>query len=330
MPRGTQSIAKTRDYVFTINNPTNNDTERLRQHPASVSYIIYGIEVGEGGTSHFQGFIQFQHPVSFGRCKSVVGDRAHIESRRGTVVQAIEYCKKDGNVVEYGSPQRLQTNSEKQKEKWQHIIKLAEQNKLDELKEEYPSYYIRYLNTLKSLSYGKDLIITELQNEWWYGPTGTGKSYSLWQKYPQHYQKELNKWWCGYTGQEIVAIEEWCPKNECTASQLKIWADRYPFTAQIKGGSLQKIRPMKIIVLSNYSIDQCFTNPEDRDPIKRRFKEVHYQLPYYPAPRSASNPPHGGPASSPLPTGGNTSRESTVELEEDIDINLDFLDELIL
>lgn len=96
--------------------------------------------------------------------------------------------------------------------------------------------------------------------------------------YPDHYAKELNKWWDGYEGQDVVAIEEWCPKNECTASFLKIWADRYPFPAQIKGGSLRQIRPKKVIVLSNYEMEQCFLSTEDLDPMKRRFKVVRFPL----------------------------------------------------
>lgn len=119
--------------------------------------------------------------------------------------------------------------------------------------------------------------IPDLQNEWWYGSTGTGKSKKVWEDYPEHYGKMLNKWWDGYQDEEVVVIEEWCPKNECTASALKIWADRYPFNAEIKGGLLKKIRPKKIIVTSNYSIDQCFERSEDREPIKRRFKQVHFQ-----------------------------------------------------
>lgn len=100
--------------------------------------------------------------------------------------------------------------------------------------------------------------------------------------YPDHYAKELNKWWDGYCDEGVVAIEEWAPKNECTASFLKVWADRYPFPAQIKGGSLKKIRPTKIIVLSNYTIDQCFERQEDREPIKRRFKVVHFPAMFIP------------------------------------------------
>lgn len=143
---------------------------------------------------------------------------------------------------------------------------------METIKEDYPGMYLRYNEKLKSLAVPAPRILTTLENEWWYGSTGTGKSRLLWELYPEHYQKELNKWWCGYNQEAVVAIEEWSPKNECTASALKIWADRYPFTGQIKGGSLKKIRPAKIIVTSNYSIDQCFPATEDAEPIKRRFK----------------------------------------------------------
>ena len=86
----------------------------------------------------------------------------------------------------------------------------------------------------------------------------------------------LNKWWDGYDDQPVVIIEEWSPKNEVTASALKIWADRYPFTAQIKGGVLQKIRPTKLIVISNYRLNDCFPDSRDGDPIARRFKELEF------------------------------------------------------
>jgi len=117
----------------------------------------------------------------------------------------------------------------------------------------------------------------DTQNEWWYGSTGTGKSRLAWEKYGDIcYQKMLNKWWDGYDNQPIVIIEEWSPKNDVTASALKIWADRYPFTAQIKGGVLQKIRPLKIIVISNYRLYDCFPDTRDADPIARRFKQLEF------------------------------------------------------
>lgn len=116
-----------------------------------------------------------------------------------------------------------------------------------------------------------------IQNEWWYGATGTGKSKLAWDKYGKIcFQKMLNKWWDGYCDEPVVVIEEWSPKNEVTASALKIWADRYPFTAQIKGGVLQKIRPRKIVVLSNYRLSDCFPDNRDLEPLQRRFTEIKF------------------------------------------------------
>lgn len=322
MPRATQ-VSKSRDYVFTLNNYNDGDEDRLKQDNVSIDFITYGKEVGTMGTKHLQGFVQFKHPVSLRRCKDIIGTSSHVETRRGRVRDAILYCEKDGEVYRRGTPQRLQTSAESQQEKWKIILKLAEESRLDQIKEEYPSYYIRYFNIFRSLSTGTNDIIQNLENEWWYGPTGTGKSYTLWNQYPNHYQKELNKWWDNYLGEEVVAIEEWCPKNDVTASSLKIWADRYPFTGQIKGGTLKKIRPKKIIVLSNYSIEQCFQNEEDRGPIKRRFKEVYYALPFVPVRGLLAPCAPAAPPSSPRAT-----YEGDGQLDENI-LNLDFLNNLL-
>lgn len=88
--------------------------------------------------------------------------------------------------------------------------------------------------------------------------------------------KRINKWWDGYKRQEVVAIEEWSPEAKLTAQSLKQWADHYPFQGEIKGGSMQGLRPRKLIVLSNYTIEQCFDRVEDRDPILRRFKVIKF------------------------------------------------------
>lgn len=39
---------------------------------------------------------------------------------------------------------------------------------------------------------------------------------------------------------------------------------------------MQGLRPRKLIVLSNYTIEQCFDRVEDRDPILRRFKVIKF------------------------------------------------------
>lgn len=268
--------SKARGWCFTINNPTIQDTVNVQDLRNSAQYYIVGRERGEDRyTIHLQGYVYFKHACGLRRVKEML-PRAHLEVQRGTCNQAAEYCKKDGEWEEWGDKPD-HGGGKTQREKWRDIITLAELGQLDELRERFPGEFFRYYERMRSLRIRPATPIDgPLEHEWWVGDTGTGKSRRLWREYPEHYAKELNKWWDGYRDEDIVAIEEWAPKNECTASFLKIWADRYPFPAQIKGGTLQKIRPRKIIVLSNYTIEQCFPNAEDRDPIKRRFKVVRF------------------------------------------------------
>jgi len=52
--------------------------------------------------------------------------------------------------------------------------------------------------------------------------------------------------------------------------QLKIWADRYPFIANVKGSSV-KMRPAKVIVTSNVLPEDIWTDDATVLPIYRRF-----------------------------------------------------------
>lgn len=270
------AMAKSRGWCFTINNPTVLDeleVESLKDCE-TVAYLVYGKETGEEGTPHFQGFLRFKHPVTLQRVKQFL-QRAHLEVQRGTAKQAAEYCKKDGDYIEYGE---LPTSgAETTKAKWRRVIELAEEGQLETIKDEYPSVYLLHRPKLLSLRLGQPEILMELVNEWWWGPTGTGKSRKLWAEYPDHFPKSLNKWWDNYDGEAVIGIEEMTPAaGQFLAHYLKIWADRYPFCPEVKGATMKKIRPKKIIVLSNYKIEECFPDVQDHLPLKRRFKVVHF------------------------------------------------------
>lgn len=263
MPKQTRVVG----YCFTINNPTNEEIEELKK--IDCKYICLGYERGEEGTPHVQGYVHFKRNTHFNAAKRLL-PRAHIEARKGSVAQAVDYCKKDGVFQEFGTMPLSQGDAAKTC--WKTIMEKAQLGEFTWIMDNYPRVWIQLSNRLEGLRLRKTQILDgELQHEWWTGPTGSGKSSTLWKYYGSHYQKELNKWWCGYENESVVAIEEWSPKNECTGSQLKIWADRYPFTGQIKGGSIKKVRPLKIIVLSNFDIDSCFSDARDLEPLKRRF-----------------------------------------------------------
>lgn len=268
-----QANIRSRGWVFTLNNPAISIDDYMVIPQAYVKYWVAGDEIGEQGTRHFQGYIFYNNAQRFSTVKSHL-PRAHIEKQRGSITQAIEYCKKDGLWKEWGT---IPTeNNPNRGIEWNTIIQKAQDGELDYIKCQYPQIYLRYHAKLKELFKPTTVILSNLENEWWYGPTGTGKSKKIWEDYPEHYQKKKNKWWDAYNREDVVVIEEWSPDNSILASSLKIWSDRYPFPAEIKGGMMQKIRPKKIIVTSNYSMEQCFPREEDLAPMKRRFKQLHF------------------------------------------------------
>lgn len=271
-------MSKTRGYVFTINNPNGWDDADLEKAKDASSYLVYGKEVGENGTPHYQGYIRFANPVTFKRVKALI-PRAHIEVQKGTAAQAAEYCKKDGDFIEHGdAPISRSGHGMRTKLMWRQCIDWAESGELDKIKDEYPHIYVLHHTKLLGLRKRANGILPgSLQNEWWVGPTGTGKSRSLWELYPEHYPKQLNKWWDGYNDERVIAMEEMDPDHgRYLGHFIKTWADRYPFSPEVEGSTLRKIRPEKIIILSNYTIEECFERVQDREPIKRRFKVKHF------------------------------------------------------
>lgn len=180
------------------------------------------------------------------------------------------------------APSKL--GGEATKQKWADALESAKRGKFDEID---AHIQIQYFSSLRKIHQEQMLkqgeIPGDLENLWYFGPPGTGKSRKARDLHPNAYLKALNHWWDGYAGEETVIIDEW----ELTSARylghyLKIWADRYPFKMEIKGSSLPLQRPRRIIVTTNYSIDECFGG--DRmlcEAIKRRFQPVDFAVAPY-------------------------------------------------
>lgn len=269
-------MSQSKNWCWTLNNYTEAELESI----ASIEcrYVVYGKEVGQEGTPHLQGFIVFNNNKRLGAVKKLI-PRAHWEPAKGSAEQNITYCSKDGAVTARGEPPLSKAQSgANEKARWKRARESAEAGNLQDVPDDI---YVRYYRTLKEIK--KDHMqkpedADDTTGIWFYGPPECGKSRRARAEYPNSYFKAYNKWWDGYQGEETVILDDF-EKDAVLGHHLKIWADRYSFIAETKGGALH-IRPKKIIVTSNYSIDQVFgADPVLCAAIRRRFVSVDMSPP---------------------------------------------------
>lgn len=278
-------MARSRDYCFTLNHYTEEDEHQCLAIPWEVKscrYICVGREIGDkNGIPHLQGYISF-HTLKSMKQLTELFPRASWRTRKGTPEQASVYCKKDGDYFEWGTlpmdgSAKGRAGADAMEELMGHVIECVRNGDIEGIPKR-ATHFIKaaQYRVLLEQQQRRNLatIDGELDNEWRWGEAGVGKSKPARDANPDAYLKMCNKWWDGYTGQEVVIIEDFDPDHKCLAHHLKIWADRYKFPAEIKGGKID-IRPKKIIITSNYHPSAIFEREQDLKAIMRRFKVTH-------------------------------------------------------
>jgi len=266
-------MAQGKNWCFTINNYSDRDIEIIANWDSK--YTIYGKETGEEGTPHLQGFTVRSSNMRLNGAKKLHG-KAHWELAKGNCEQNIAYCSKQGDVTEHGErPMSNKRKGEVEKERWENAKKMAKSGNIDDIDADI---YLRFYRTLKEIK--KDNMVKPKDEDdvtgiWIWGEPGCGKSRKAREDYPDAYDKMQNKWWDGYQGQPNVILDDFDCKE--LGHHLKIWADRYSFTAETKGGAIS-IRPAKFIITSNYSpCDSRFGWDTDMvAAIRRRFHVVRF------------------------------------------------------
>lgn len=264
---------RSRAWCFTLNNPSAGCLSEVSE---ACSYICAGSEVAPStGTPHLQGFVYFKDGKSFSSVLSLLPG-AHIEVMRGTFQEAIDYCKKDGDYHEEGlRPLDQVEKGKKGKEYWDEQLALAKSGQIERCDSRLQLTHWSTLNSIAARYSPSPPSRDDLLNEWIFGPTGVGKSSGVRKLYPDLYPKPCNKWWDKeYRDDQVVLLEDMDRSHACLLHHLKIWADHYPFSAEFKGGS-RIIRPARLVVTSNFSIQEIWPDPVDHGPLLRRFKVTH-------------------------------------------------------
>lgn len=263
-----------KNWCFTLNNYTEAEVAFLttitEKEDSVIRFVAFAHELGSlEETPHLQGYLCCKHSVRMTQLKKLL-PRAHLEKMKGRIDQSAAYCSKQSELQKFGIEPKPPGPSEKNR--WAQTLEHAKSSQLDEIE---PDIRIRYYNTLNRIARDyappPQTIDGLLSNEWIWGPPGSGKSRRAREENPNCYIKSLNKWWENYNGEDVVLIDDFQPGFHMEYF-IKIWSDRYPFRADIKNSSAL-IRPQRIIVTSNYSIEQCFQGV-DCEAVKRRFVEI--------------------------------------------------------
>lgn len=287
---GMDDISKrSRLWVMTCNNYNDSHIAACRNavRDDGCQWIIFGYETGLLGTPHLQCAVYFKTNQRRSKVRNMFPG-FWFSAARGNVEQNVTYCSKSGNFEEYGVRPSSESaggkrSAEDRKRKWEDAKAKAISGCVDDIDAEI---FVKQYSQLKTIARDYQCLPQDLPplsehrvGFWYFGSAGCGKTYGALQSYPNAYRKIANnKWWCGYQGEENVVIDDLDKEHKYMGYHLKIWADRYAFTAEIKGSS-KLIRPKNVIVTSNVHPREMFHDDATLQPILRRFHIVWFRKP---------------------------------------------------
>lgn len=266
---------KVRAWIFTLNNYTPEDCEKFINFKDNkqIKYFICGKEIAPTtGTPHIQGYIHFVNAKTREQTRKFISLRAHLKKAKGEDVHNQAYCSKENLLCEYGTPAQPGKRND-----LTQLRELVNNNvRIDDVVSQCTNYQqIRYTELL--FKYKKMPPKQKRVIKWYYGISGTGKTYTAIEESNEDYYITMNtlKWWDGYTGQKYIIIDE-LRANTCEFQTLLRLLDMYPYRIETKGGSMwiQPTTTHIIITSSQSPRDMYIFKDEELRQLLRRIDEI--------------------------------------------------------
>ncbi|QGF19380.1 replication associated protein [Antarctic virus COCH21_78] len=246
-------------------------------------YVVAGEERAPGtGTPHLQGYVVWRNGKTLAAVRTaLVG--CHITVTRGDHGQNDRYCRKtrdddeEPNTVVYSRgdlPADAAERGRAEETRWEDAWDCAKRGDIEGIPADIR---VRQYSSLRRIERDFMPAMERLGGPcgtWIWGDSGCGKTRSVNDQIPDAFPKPRSKWWCGYQREEVVLVDDVDRFDVKLGGYFKHWADAYPFIGESKGGSV-KIRPKRLIVTSQYRIEEIWEDEATREALLRRFVVVN-------------------------------------------------------
>lgn len=255
-------------WCFTINNPTRDtddldgsanmgwlDLKRLLAAP-DLTYCICQLEQGEEKTQHLQGYLELSKNSRLSALKILL-PRAHLETRKGTQQQAIDYCSKAESRLE-GPWEHGEKKENKQGQRTDLSVACAllKEKGLLAVSTEYPHLWTKHhkgFQSLYDMGLRHDKNAGDREIILLYGPPGCGKTRTFMEGEEEGCKIHASSgfWFDGYRQEEAALLDDFDGKaSKWTLHQCLEALDRYQCRLPIKG-SFTWWCPKRIYITTN-------------------------------------------------------------------------------
>ncbi len=279
-----------KDWCFTINNPLEKDWNKVWNF--DYHYLVFQVEVGEEGTPHLQGFVQWNEKIRLSALKKF-HKRAHWEKRRGSASEASHYCKKpvdectckhcdglerfdlevyeDGNISEDPVAELATALSVMKAKGLSHTI------------ERYPAVFVRYHAGMEKLAtfYSKKRDFVSQVTVCWGEPDSGKTRYAMLGPSPYVLAAFGGEGQADFFGDyrpdehQTLVVDDFYSSWRFTTF-LRV-CDRYPTEVHTKGG-FRQLLVSHIVFTSNLSPNEWYpnvtTDPTRKESFFRRIQNI--------------------------------------------------------
>lgn len=242
--------------------------------PTWIGLLITAPEVGESGTPHYQGYVEFKKKVTAAWIKEQpFWMRAHLELSKGSDWKNLAYCAKDTKLGVTGVP--MQQGSRTDLENVKDAIDGGAGE--PELWQDHFKPMVKYRQAFRDYRLsrvGRNRDAPSVTVIW--GPTGTGKTRMVHENEEELWIWGGDRWFDGYWGQEAALFDDFDGTEGFHFRMMLKVLDRYPLQVPVKGGFVAWI-PKRIYITSNVNPKDWYVKEKDVSPLLRRFTDVIYK-----------------------------------------------------